>query len=54
MVTTTHSRKGKTIIEIATKKKKTYKSHNEAKRASAAIQLANGGLGCGAVVLLGK
>ena len=45
----THTKTKASIINLATSKKITYKSVNEAKRESTKIQLANGGLGAGAV-----
>lgn len=47
----TYHRKGKTLINIETGEQKAHKSINEAKRESAKLQRANGGLGAGYVTL---
>ena len=54
-VETTHLRKGHIIKDLSTGDSKAYftpngfNSVNQAKKVSRAIQLSNGGLGCGAV-----
>ena len=47
MKTCEYQRAGKAIKELSTGKVTGYKYVNEAKRASTAIQKANGGIGCG-------
>jgi hypothetical protein len=51
---TLFTRKGKTITDVTTGKTTGYKYVNEAKRASAQLQKANGGIGRGSLKLIKK
>lgn len=47
-----YERKGKTIKNIETGEVETFSSINKAKRRSRELQLSNGGLGCGSLIVI--
>ena len=47
-----YTRKGKTIHDIAANTSESFASKNKAKQASVKLQRANGGLGCGSLIVL--